>query len=272
LKKKSLFLFCVIILSWGLEYLWIHTDLSVEIRPAGIHCILLFLLPLGSVWLLYSQGVNLIGIFGGAGKIRWWFLTFFLPLVSTFISAVLMMKLGNISLPENSNIGTRLLGLIADLPLNFVLWFPVLFSAEFFWRGAFGLRTGDRIRSIGRGAGSSFLWALSFGGFLWMGYSARDFSFLPGLFSVVSLVWIGIYQSMIYRRYGSMLLSVFSLLCIVLVNVLLFEIPVAGNQPLLETLRQHSIPPAAGFFISSTLLGFMGIIMWGGGKVESFPD
>ncbi len=270
LKKRSLFLSLIIIVSWGLEYLWIRYDLSLDLRPAGIHCIPLFLIPLGSVWFLFSEGVNLIGMCGRFGQIRWWFLTLLLPIVFSGVTAFMMVELTLVSLPESATIGTRTLGLIVDLPLNYVLWFPVLFSTEFFWRGAFQLRTGNRLNSIGRSAVSSSLWALSLAGFLWVGYSEKSFSFLAGAFSVASLIWIGMYQSMIYRRSGSILLSVFSLLCVVLVNSYIFEIPLAGTHPLLEALHPHSILPAAGFFISSCLLGLTGIVMQGGGK-ENLP-
>jgi hypothetical protein len=269
LKKRSLFLFLIIIVSWGLEYLWIRYDLSLDLRPAGIHCIPLFLIPLGSIWFLFSEGVNLIGMCGRFGQVRWWLLTFLLPIVFTSVTAFIMVKLTLMSVPESANIGTRTLGLIADLPLNYVLWFPVLFSTEFFWRGAFQLRTGNRLRSIGRSAASSFLWALSLAGFLWAGYSGNGFSLLSGAFFVASLIGIGMYQSMIYRRSGSILLSVFSLLCVVLINSYVFEIPLAGIRPLLEAPRPHSIPPAAGFFVSSCLLGITGIVMQGGGKENS---
>jgi hypothetical protein len=270
LKKRSLFLFLIILVSWGLEYLWVRYDLLLDFRPAGIHYILLFLLPLGSVWFLFSEGVNLIGMCGRFGQTRWWFLTFLLPIVFAGVTAFIMAELTLVSLPDNANIGTRTLGLIVDIPLNYVLWFPVLFSTEFFWRGAFQLQNENRLRSTGHSVVSSFLWALSLAGFLWVGHSENGFSLLPGLFSVVSLIWIGMYQSMIFRRSGSILVSVFSLLCVVLVNSFIFEIPLAGIRPLLEALRPHSIASAAGFFVSSCLLGLTGIVMQGGGK-EDLP-
>ncbi|MGD0339758.1 MAG: hypothetical protein ABSB78_13330 [Bacteroidota bacterium] len=269
MNRKSIILLLIIIVSWGFEFLWIRYGYFFDFRLFGIHFIPLFLVPLISIWFLSLQGVNLINVLGRFGQIRLWFFSLFIPILIAGVSTSLMILLRLVRFSENVNVETRILGLIIDLPLNYVLWFPLLFSTEICWRGAFLPHSGKRLETIRRSTISSFLWILSLGGFVFLGYTERGFSFLTGSLSVTAFLFLGIYQSMIYRRSGSLLLSAFSLLCIILINSYIFELPLAGTHPLVEVLHPKSMPSTIGFFISSCLFGLTSIVMWNQRRDES---
>lgn len=262
MKSKSFFLLLIIIVSWGFEFLWIRYDLTLDLRLAGIHLIPLFLVPLASIWFLSSEGVNFINVLGGLGKIRWWFLSLVIPILLAVISATTMVLVKCVRFSETANVETRILGVIVDLPLNYILWFPLLFSTEICWRGAFLSRSVNKWETLRHAAVSSCVWALSLGGFIFLGYTENNFSPLAGILSVAALFFLGFYQSMIYRRSGSLLLSAFSLLCIVLVNSFTFEFPLIGNPPIVDVLHSKLIWSTVGLFVSSCLLGIAGIVMW----------
>ena len=272
MKTRHLLYIILVVVSWGVEYLWIRFDLSLDLRVCGIHFVTLFLLPIVVLWPLISERVNLIEIIGRPGKFRWWILAFFIPLTIAGVSATLLSIFKVFSCPEDANIATRVLALIVDLPLLYVLWFPLIISTEICWRGSFFLRSGERLGTIGRSLIASSLWALSLAGFIWLGYSTNDYSPLTGGLSIVSLIVIGLYQSMIYRRSESILVSAFSLLCVLLINASVFEIPVTGIRPFIEPLHPGTTPTVGGFFASSCLLGLTGIALWGSGKKRLPPD
>ncbi len=146
-KRKFFWIGIIILLSWGLEYLWAVHHQSFHFRFLGLHLIPLFLLPL--IVLFAKETISLKQLFITTGLFRWWLTAFVLPIIILGGCYLILYFLKYITFSDLLNPETKLLALAVDAPLNFILWFFSIVGIEACWRAFFIGKKNIRIRRAG---------------------------------------------------------------------------------------------------------------------------